>query len=89
VRLTSGELDKAKHQITWQSLVTPRPVGGLFFALWSAPDTAWQTQHFGRVALRAEVLPGDRLSAGPKAVVPRIELLAHRCEGFKLWIWAA
>jgi len=56
MHFTSGDRDQAKNQIVWKTVLTPRPVGGLFFALWSAPDTAWQTQHFGRVALRGEVL---------------------------------
>ncbi len=56
VRFTSGELDEKKRQITWKRTLEPRPVGDLFYALWSAPDAPWQTKHLGRVALRGEAL---------------------------------
>ncbi len=56
LRFTSGELDEKKRQITWKRKLEPRPVGDLFYALWSAPDAAWQTKRLGRVALRGEAL---------------------------------
>ena len=56
VRATSGRHDEKNHQIVWDSALRDRPVGHLFFALWSAPDAAWQTKHLGRAVLRGQPL---------------------------------
>jgi len=56
VRYTSGLLDEKERRITWRDLLDDRPVAGLYFAYWTAPDEKWQAQHLGRVAVRGKAL---------------------------------
>ena len=53
---TSGLKDEKENRLHWRDELDDRPVAGLYFALWSAPDAAWQTAHLGRVALRGKEL---------------------------------
>ncbi|NQT51282.1 hypothetical protein HQ576_04495, partial [bacterium] len=56
LRHSSGTVDAKTRQVEHTQLLTPRPVSRMFFALWSVPDTAWQTKHLGGVVLRGEAL---------------------------------
>ncbi|HUT36085.1 MAG TPA: hypothetical protein VNE39_21535 [Planctomycetota bacterium] len=53
---TSGVKDEKENRIHWRDELDDRPVAGLYFAFWSAPDAEWQTAHLGRVALRGREL---------------------------------
>lgn len=58
VRYTSGRQDPKTNAIHWVDALDDRPVAGLYYALWTAPDEAWQKEHLGRVVLRGKDL-GD------------------------------
>lgn len=56
VRYTSGKHDEKENRIHWRDEMDDRPIASLYYALWVAPDEAWQTAHLGRVALRGKEL---------------------------------
>lgn len=56
IRFTSGQRDEKENRVTWHDELDDRPVAGLYYVLWSAPDDKWQTEHLGRVALRGKEL---------------------------------
>jgi len=56
VRFTNGKHDPKTNTIRWTDEMDDRPVASVYFALWSAPDSEWQTARFGRVVLRGKEL---------------------------------
>ncbi|MBM4040243.1 MAG: hypothetical protein FJ290_17190 [Planctomycetes bacterium] len=53
---TSGIKDEKENRLHWRDELDDRPVASLYFALWAAPDSEWQTARLGRVALRGKEL---------------------------------
>ncbi len=54
---TNGTWNAATRELSWHTAVpAPNRVSYHAWAVWTEPDTAWQTAHFGRVLLQGEPL---------------------------------
>lgn len=96
VRFTSGRHDEKEGRIHWRDELDDRPVANLYYALWAAPDDAWQTARLGKVALRGKELMDyvfwenslrPDVAAAWRAALDRLDPagdLAHQLSGIRL-----